>query len=167
MIDNHGKQLWLAILFEIIGTTEDKHFLDLCCGEMTNTKEFKFTSHLGVDILDWPNRPKHIEFEQADLRIWPGPKHHYDIVLCADGIEHFTKEEGSKLIRNMESWGALPIIFTPIGFFKLGDPKTPMEHKSGWEPGEFKKQGWETKEFPLWHSTLNLGAFFAWKPLLT
>jgi len=158
-----SSDLYISKLYVIIGTPEDKTLLDLCCGEMPHTRSLKFKSHFGVDILDWPNRPKEIPFEQADLRIWE-PKQHYDIAILSDGIEHFSKIEGRNIIKRMESWAALPIIFAPIGNYEIApNAVDPHSHKCGWTAEEFQQLGWQTTDYPNWHPTLNLGAFFAWK----
>lgn len=156
---------YLAKLREIIGPTEDLYFLDLCCGECTHTRELKFATHYGVDLIDWPKRPSRIGFEQLDVTKWPGPKMFHDVALCSDGIEHMTKRDGLRLLLNMLRWARLPIIFTPMGRYLVDERATdPHTHKSGWTADEFRAMGWKAEEFPFWHPTLNLGAFFAWKP---
>lgn len=154
---------YLEVLNRIVGPSKDKHFLDLCCGEMTHTRYLHFASHLGVDIVDWPNRPTDKGFIQADLRRWSGPKRHCDIALLSDGLEHFTKQEGEYLLSSMTAWAKQSIVFTPIGDYLVDNSATdPHTHKSGWTPQEFIERGWKTEAYPYWHSTLSLGAFFAW-----
>jgi len=68
----------------------------------------------------------------------------FDVVIALDLIEHFTKEKGIWLIKQMERIAIKKIIiFTPNGFV----PQTPydnnpwQEHLSGWEIPEMKNLG--------------------------
>ena len=65
--------------------------------------------------------------------------------MALDLIEHLTKEDGLKLIRDMETIAAKKIvIFTPSGF--LSQPSHDgdlQEHLSGWEPEEMRKLGFQ------------------------
>lgn len=160
-------ELYLSILRRIIGPTEDKALLDLCCGEMTQTRHLKFRYVLGIDVKDWPTRPKIGDFIQIDAldmkKLFPSV---FDVCLCSDGIEHFTKIEGRFVIGEMEKWGKLPIIFTPLDAYKLNPDSTdPDIHKCVWKPEEFEAMGWTTEVHKDWHPELSIGAFFAWKPI--
>lgn len=157
--------LYLTKLREIIGPTEDLYFIDLCCGECTHTRELQFKEHHGVDLINWPNRPQHIKLFQHDVTTKNPPLRYYDVALCSDGLEHLSREAGLQLLKKMERWARLPIIFTPMGRYLVDETATdPHTHKSGWTADEFRMMGWKAEEFPFWHPTLNLGAFFAWKP---
>lgn len=160
-------ELYLSILRRIIGPTDDKTLLDLCCGEMTQTRHLKFKGVLGVDLIDWPNRPEQFTCWVRDVRgldkISPIP---FDVALCSDGIEHLQKKDGVELVKDMERHARLPIIFTPLDAYKLNPDSTdPDIHKCVWKPEEFEAMGWTTEVFPKWHESLGIGAFFAWKPL--
>jgi len=66
----------------------------------------------------------------------------FDCVLASDVIEHFSKEEGYKLIEMMEKIARRKvIIYTPNGFLKQGEyDNNPWQvHKSGWNVKEMKK----------------------------
>lgn len=160
-------ELYLSILRRIIGPTEDKTLLDLCCGEMTQTRHMKFKDVLGVDVKDWPGRPKDVKFYETDaLGLFPTGMGVFDVCLCSDGIEHFTKHDGIELVEKMERLGRLPIIFTPLDAYKVQPySDDPDDHKCVWKPEEFEAMGWKTDVFPEWHPELKIGAFFAWKPL--
>lgn len=159
--------LYLRELYSIIGPTEDKTLLDLCCGEMTVTRKMKFRDSLHVDVQDCPNRPREFTFYQTDaLGLFPLGMETFDVALCSDGIEHLEKAYGLDLLRKMEGMSRVPIIFTPLGEYKLAPGSdNPDDHKSGWLPEEFRARGWRTSVFPGWHEVLGIGAFFAWKPL--
>lgn len=165
--------LYMSVLSLIIGHPIEEPMaltlLDLCCGEMTHTRLMKFQKSMHLDVHDWPGRPKEFVFFPFDVRTVQIAPKSYDVCLCSDGIEHLTKEEGLKLLDNMEQWSFLPIIFTPLGEQRLVPGSTdPDDHKSGWTPEEFEARGWETEVYESWHRDSpkwNCGAFFAWKPL--
>lgn len=67
----------------------------------------------------------------------------FDCCVAMDLIEHLNKEEGLRLIQNMERISRRKILlFTPNGFMpqrsKNGDLQ---EHHSGWDAGEMKMRG--------------------------
>lgn len=162
-------QLYLSILRRIIGPTEDLTFLDLCCGEMAQTRHLKFRDSLHVDVKDWPERPPEFRFIRLDVREFVQVQvMGFDVCLCSDGIEHLQKEDGVALIENMALVARLPIIFTPLGDHRIVPGSTdPDDHKSGWLPEEFEARGWKTDVYPDWHRESpkwNCGAFFAWRP---
>lgn len=165
-------ELYLSILRRIIGPTEDKTLLDLCCGEMTQTRHLKFKDVLGVDVKDWPERPSTTQFLLMNVidgvsdRLLDSDGTQFDVCLCSDGIEHFTKYDGRQILMRMPEWGKLPIIFTPLDAYRIKpDSIDPDDHKCLWTPAEFEEIGWKTEVHKDWHPELSIGAFFAWKPL--
>ncbi|GEM_PF-1884771 len=69
----------------------------------------------------------------------------FDVCVTFDVIEHLTKEDGLKLLADMEKIASKRvIIFTPNGFlpqqgFEKGDFQ---EHLSGWDVDEMRKLGY-------------------------
>ncbi|MBI2641675.1 class I SAM-dependent methyltransferase, partial [Candidatus Roizmanbacteria bacterium] len=65
----------------------------------------------------------------------------YDLAVLADIIEHFTKEEGLKLLDELFKHVEDIVITTPLGFLLhkgyLNNPHE--EHKSGWLLEDFEK----------------------------
>lgn len=65
----------------------------------------------------------------------------YDLAILSDIIEHFPKDEGDKLLRNLFDHVEDIVISTNYGF----SPKPARgknifeEHKSGWMPEDFNK----------------------------
>lgn len=160
----HGEK-YLSILRRIIGPTQDKTFLDLCCGEMTHTRELKFKRSVHVDVVDWPTRPKEFDFRRESVLDCKFSACEFDVCLCSDGIEHLDINDGLLLIMKMSTWSTVPIIFTPLGSYMVNPTATdPDSHKSGWLPSDFERFGWLTEAHPDWHPTLGVGAFFAWRP---
>jgi 2-polyprenyl-3-methyl-5-hydroxy-6-metoxy-1,4-benzoquinol methylase len=81
----------------------------------------------------------------------------FDCVLAIDVIEHFEKEQGLALIRNMEKIAKRRVVLlTPNGFLPQeahsGNPY--QEHRSGWSVQEMRSMGFEV-----------IGVN-GWKPLL-
>lgn len=155
-------ELQLQVLRSIIGDSSQKTLIDLCCGEMTVSRHLKFASSVHVDVTDEPLRPRHAVFVHSDVfGDHPVFKTRYNVALCADGIEHFTKADGFRLAHQMTMLADLSIVFTPLGEYMVDPLNTgPHTHKSGWLPDDLP--GWHTLVFPNWHPTLNCGALFYW-----
>jgi len=72
----------------------------------------------------------------------------FDIVFACELIEHLKKEDGYKLISQLEYVGKnLIIITTPYGFHNNHEKVREniyQKHQSGWNTKEFKKFGYET-----------------------
>lgn len=128
--------------------------LDVGCGENSPLAKVKKNFYsLGVDVFG-PSVKKskkkkiHDDYQVGDIlnleKIFK--KKSFDAVIALDVVEHFKKEEGLKLIAQMEKIAKKRIIIsTPYGFAKQsayeGNPF--QEHKSGWYISEFKKMGYK------------------------
>jgi ubiquinone/menaquinone biosynthesis C-methylase UbiE len=124
--------------------------LDLGCGRGTFKILRKFVT-TGVDIY-----PENISrardngnyqtLVQGDVREIKFPDKSFDAVICIELIEHLNKEEGRKLLDNIE-WVARKVIVitTPWGFDALPKRKDNpfLDHQSGWIPQEFIERGYE------------------------
>jgi len=69
----------------------------------------------------------------------------FDCTIALDLIEHLTKEEGEKLIADMESIACKTVvIFTPNGFIEQEgyDNNVLQIHKSGWTAADFRQKGY-------------------------
>lgn len=64
---------------------------------------------------------------------------HFDMILCHHVIEHLPKEDGAKLIADVESKALKLVVFgAPQGFIKSGsDINKYQEHLSGWTAEDF------------------------------
>lgn len=98
------------------------------------------------------------------------PPKSIDVIQACDFIEHLTKEDGLKWLRDCELIARKAIlIFTPIGFVPSPSaelhPENPYEkHLSGWTYEEFEQLGFQTaKNNPenMWRDM----AIVAWKVL--
>ena len=151
----------------IIGPiTPELKVLDLCCCEMTGTQRL-FERVTAIDVVDWKTRPARHDFTLADGLVYllTCGDHRFDVAICSDGIEHFSKARGWEVLAEMQRVARLSIIFTPLGNFCADENAThPDHHKSAWWPHEFARVGWDTLVYPNWHATWNHGAFFAYTP---
>jgi len=81
----------------------------------------------------------------------------FDCVLASDVIEHLNKDDGYRLVEQMESIARKKsIIFTPNGFLAQGEHSdNPLQrHRSGWTVAEMRQLGY------------NVIGINGWKPLL-
>lgn len=70
----------------------------------------------------------------------------FDVVLACDVIEHLTKEDGFKLLEQMEKIARKrTIIFTPNGFLPQGEEfgNPYQRHISGWTADEMTARGYQ------------------------
>jgi hypothetical protein len=144
-------------------------FIDLMCCEGSQTSRLDFRSKIYVDIQERPivNIGKNDLFIKSDVFDFLSAinfgRWGADVMVCLDGIEHLTKENGFRLMKEMEDLSVTQIFFTPLGEYLLEDDANPDHHHSGWLPEDFHKKGYSTIVFPNFHEKLNIGAFFAWK----
>ena len=169
-----------------------KTVLDVGCGSwspLVNVKKSFYS--VGVDIhkpsIEAIKKKKiHDTYKLGDvLKIgeYFKPKS-FDAVIALDVIEHFKKQDGLVLIRQMEQIAKKKvIILTPYGFTQQhpvdGNPF--QEHKSGWSIEDFRKFGYKVygmrgfrfirtgeyatikyKPWLLWGMVSTLSQFFAY-----
>jgi len=126
--------------------------LDIGCGGSSPTRRLGFEHSVGVDgytpLLDEARRNRtHTEFvfaraQEIGERFTGGQ---FDCCVALDLIEHLTKEDGLKLIREMERIAAKRIlIFTPSGFLSQRSHDGDLqEHLSGWSADEMRSLGFD------------------------
>ncbi|MCX6777202.1 MAG: class I SAM-dependent methyltransferase [Candidatus Micrarchaeota archaeon] len=128
-----------------------KSFLDLGCGKESPVKYFsnEFSS-VGVDVYEpyiTESRSKgiHNKYFLMDVRKLKFKPKSFDIVLALDLIEHLTKKEGERLLREMERIAKKKVIvFTPNGLFcdEMRDENVHQIHKCGWTVSEMRERGY-------------------------
>jgi len=169
----------LEALTRVIIGTRTGSMIDVCCGEAHITKKLnQFQTRVAVDVQErFPDAPG-VQFYVADIF----KEHHifdnrYDVSICHDAIEHFSKEEGRYLMRLIENISDVCMFFTPMQGFDSDIDYEPQKashtvkeatgveypdcHKSGWLPHEFEKTDYAVLEFPCWHG--EMGAFVFWR----
>jgi len=122
--------------------------LDLGCG-VGSIQYCNVPFSVGVEIFEpcikeGKKRKILNQYIKADIRKVEFKPNSFDAVIALDVIEHLTKEEGYRLIKNMERWARKKIIvFTPNGYVQWGgcDGNPFQEHKSGWQTEEFRNLG--------------------------
>jgi len=128
--------------------------LDVGCGHSSPLGQLKgkFKSE-GIEIyqktlLQSKKNKTHDKYTLGDIRnlstIYKNKS--FDACINIDVIEHFTKKESLKLIKDMENIATKKvIILTPNGFLEQhaydGNPH--QEHKSGWKKEDLEKLGYK------------------------
>lgn len=142
-----------------------RNVLDLGCGKNSPLQYVhKNLRKVGVDYyspyLDEAKRKNiHNTYIQEDLTKLTIDDKSFDYVIFIEVIEHFKKEEGYKIIKDMERIAREKVIITtPNGFLPTSPSSTdnPDEkHVSGWSVDEFKELGYKVRGFN--------GLKFLWK----
>jgi SAM-dependent methyltransferase len=128
--------------------------LDVGCGHSSIVGSLKKTfSSEGIDIhkktIDLSRKNKtHDKYKIGNIMSLPNfyKKKSFDACVSIDVIEHFTKKDALRLIKNMENVAVKKIIIlTPNGFYEQhdydGNPH--QEHKSGWSKNDLEKLGYK------------------------
>ena len=87
----------------------------------------------------------------------------FQLVTMFDIIEHYSKEDGIKILNHLEKTTKLIIVFTPNGYYKIEGPQWDKWdlHKCGWETEEFLNKGYTVKLLKDFHEDGD--ALLAWK----
>lgn len=92
----------------------------------------------------------------------------YDLVYCLDVIEHMEKEDGLRLLAELERVAVRRILlFTPNGF-RPQDSDDPWQvHRSGWTADELRGLGYTTAvvDFTYELKAEPAAALWAWRDL--
>jgi len=136
--------------------------LDLGCGTASHTR--KFSNCVFMDIDQTPHTPSGmIVWDIRDVLNSPVKGQRFGTVYLLDVIEHITKEEGRRLISDLQTMAERIVLFTPLGDLWISDDPSPHAHKSGWTPEDLP--GWNTWTWPEFHRFADggvHGAFWAW-----
>ena len=130
------------------------NILDLGCGKgdpMLFINRSKKYYTVGVDAFPeylqmCKLKNSHNRYIQGDILEQMFSQNTYDIVLGLRILEHFTKEDGIKLLDKMESTARKQVIIvTPVEDFKQTkyDNNRFQEHKYIWTPQELKDRGYK------------------------
>lgn len=131
--------------------------LDVACGLSLKSKFLKAQIRVGVDIYEpyFEAIESEVPFVvvKYDVRkiseIFPDKS--FDLVIALDIVEHLEKEESLDMIKQCEKIAKRGVIIeTPKGYVPqnidiLGKGGHEWQtHRSGWEPEEFEKMGYQT-----------------------
>ena len=127
--------------------------LDVGCGAAPTLRQLGVSHCVGIDgyqpALDEATRlntqDELVHGDVGDLtrHFRPGQ---FDACIAMDVIEHLSKEDGLKLMRNMELIAKSKVVFfTPNGFLsqKHAADSDLQEHLSGWEAVEMRRHGYD------------------------
>ena len=118
-------------------------------------KKRKWQRKVNADIFlphltESKKKGTHDEYVLCDAGFLPFTEKSFDIVLCLEIIEHMPKEDGFKLLSDLERIARRQVILsTPVGEKIHPEPhkiKTfPWSHFSSWHPAEFRKLGYKVR----------------------
>ena len=129
-----------------------KSVLDVGCGVSFTIRELGIERSVGAEgyppSVEMARSLKtHHDFVECDVRAIGQhfQADQFDACIAFDLIEHLTKDEGFKLIADLERIARKRVVFfTPSGFLPQGNTESGdlQAHHSGWTPEEMKKLGY-------------------------
>jgi len=130
------------------------NILDLGCGKgdpMLFINRDKKYYTVGVDVYPQyinicKKKKSHDKLINSDITKLDYPQNLYDIVLGIRILEHFTQEDGAKLLDQMEKMARKQVIIvTPVEKFEQSkyDGNGYQEHKFIWKPSELRNRGYK------------------------
>lgn len=136
---------------------DEWRILDVGCGRFSSLQNLKKDCYkVGLDIYPpYIDKSKkllvHDRYVVGDARNLPFESDSFDCAVATEVIEHLTKEDGLKMIREMERVARKKIILTtPNGFLPTyaGPDDNPREtHLCGYTAAELKKLGFRVWGF--------------------
>lgn len=148
--------------------------LDLGCGEGSIIQFFSAQrTVVGVDRYEPSLRQavagrRYTGVVLADIAAIPFLPGSFDAVTCFDLIEHFSEEEGCRLLPLIESLASKKVIvYTPNGFVPQGADVNPWQlHRSGWEVDDFLARGYRVYGIHGWKALRGEYAKLRFRPWL-
>jgi SAM-dependent methyltransferase len=149
--------MWLSALTNPVWWILDsrtKTVLDVGCGQgypMQMLKMLRPVKATGVDLFEeYLKEARKLKLYDklvvSDVRKLPFPAKSFDSVICLQVIEHQTKKDGLKLLKDLEKIARYQVIIaTPIGYFDHPDmdDNELQRHKSGWYDKDFTDLGYK------------------------
>lgn len=138
----------------------ERTILDVGCGKgepMRIINRFKRFYSVGVDIfrpylIESKRKNTHDAYLLCDVRWLPFRKRKFDAVICLEVLEHLTKNDGSKMISEMERIARKKVIITTPRYTvkqNAFDGNPYQEHISFWTPVELTKLGYQVRGLGL------------------
>lgn len=163
----HGNdEVYLDCLRAICGDTEGKSMVDIGCNLAPHTSKLGFKKRKYIDILDrvLDNPKEQRYFVKANaLDYLELNEKWYDVSMSLDNIEHLSYNDGHRLIKLMLCNSSKQVFFTPLNPWMMTDDNdlNPESHRSVWTP-DLMPPMFASIVFPVYHPTLNIGAWFGW-----
>lgn len=130
---------------------EARSVLDVGCGKSSPVHSFPGLSYtVGVDIFEPYLRQAtkagtHHDYVRCDVRKLPFRRKSFDVVLCLEVLEHLDKEDGHRLLQEMEEIARRQVIITtPLGKYDQAsyDGNPAQQHRYLLSPPEMKEMGY-------------------------
>lgn len=158
-------EIYMDCLRAICGDTEGKSMVDIGCNLAPHTPKLGFAQRVYVDILERQldhSDEQQFFLKQDALDYLHELTNNVDVTLSLDNIEHLNYHDGSWLIWLMETRSQKQVLFTPLSPWMMttDDDLNPESHRSVWTPDMLTY--WASIVFPVYHPTLNIGAWFGW-----
>ena len=146
--------------------------LDLGCGQSSWLQVCSIPYSVGVEAFETSlqeskKKRLHTQYILGDVRNLEFKERSFDAVVAFELVEHLTKEEGDKLIHNMERWARKKIIIsTPAGYVPQGEiGNNPYQrHMSGWDIAELKQLGFKVRGSCGWRGLRDQDGRIKFKP---
>jgi 2-polyprenyl-3-methyl-5-hydroxy-6-metoxy-1,4-benzoquinol methylase len=127
--------------------------LDVGCGYNSPLKHCEHAWSLGIDLFDGYLQASeragiHSEYMKTDATTVEFEPDSFDVVLCAQVIEHLTRDDAWRLMEKMEAWARRKVIITtPNGFLPKDacHDNIHQEHLSGWTADDLRQRGYSVK----------------------
>lgn len=90
----------------------------------------------------------HDEYVLCDTRYLPFREKSFDMVLCLELVEHLGKENGLKLLSDIEEIARRQVILTTVVGERIAPDKVktkPWRHLSSWDPAELRQLGYKVR----------------------
>lgn len=145
---------FISYIFELRKILKDcRTVLDLGCGDWSPISFLDFEYTVGVDacessLIEAKNRGTHDEYYLYNIREIDNKfsKDSFDCCVAMDAIEHLSKEDGLKLIKDMELIASKKVvIFTPNSYILPYKARfiDLEDHLSLWSIDEMEKFGYK------------------------
>ncbi len=150
---------WVSVRKEL--NKDVKTILDVGCGQglaarfgIRPRKFFTVGAESSLPDLRVAKKNRtHDDFVLCDARSLPFQRKSFDVVLCIEMLEHVDKEEGLRLLTDMEEIAVRKVILsTPVGFLHTTPETSPyspahsnpyQEHRGGWQADELRALGYK------------------------
>jgi len=164
IMDRLAKKVSPYVPFTItntVGRNVDKKYktvLDIGCGEgipMALINKHGGFHAVGLDIHGPSlNQAKkagyHDDLILCNVQKLPIKRKSFDVAICVEVIEHLRKDEGWKLLEEMEEIARSQLVIsTPVEWPFETSPGDPYGHRATWSPADFKKRGYNLRGIGL------------------
>lgn len=160
---NGSGAIYLDVINALCGH-ERKSMLDCGCNKAPYTSQLGFKERLYIDVLErtLDNPGEQQFFKQMDCMNVLNLGRYFQTVISSDHIEHMKMKDGFTFLNRIKRISDRQILFTPLDWWMRAaeDNTDPEAHHSLWRPENLSTE-WFSVVFPVYHPTLNIGAWFS------